>query len=290
MTRRALTLVELLVVLGTVMILAAMILPAVQSARSAARRMSCVNKMRQLLIAGVNHEAAFSHLPSGTAVADINKPYHSWLVDLLPYLELSAVSTEIANSYQTSKDPFNPTIHPYFSRSFAHFACSEDSRSGESQFVPRYDFSVGLTSYLGCNGRSANSKDGLLFADSSIRLRDITDGLSTTILFGERPPSFKFDYGWWYAGVGNGSGELDHHVGSMSLDTSRFGRCFDLPYLFRTGNVTDECAASHFWSLHPGDGANFAFMDGSIRFFSYSSASVIVDLSTRAGGEVASPD
>jgi prepilin-type processing-associated H-X9-DG protein len=146
---------------------------------------------------------------------------------------------------------------------------------------------AGLTSYLGSSGRDATSRDGVLYAQSATRAADVLDGLSRTLLAGERPPSTRFDLGWWYAGmgVGAGNGALDHTVGTMSTYRSPFGRCSEPAYPFQPGSVADECSANHFWSLHPGGGGHFAFLDGAVRFFVYDAATVLVDLSTRSGGE-----
>lgn len=89
-TRRAFTLVELLVVIAIIGILVALLLPAVQQAREAARRIQCSNNLKQIGLATLNYESAEREFPAGstTAGTDINGPYFStWTVDLLPYME-----------------------------------------------------------------------------------------------------------------------------------------------------------------------------------------------------------
>jgi hypothetical protein len=131
-------------------------------------------------------------------------------------------------------------------------------------------------------------QDGVLYYDSHTRLADVTDGLSATVVFGERPISPGFDLGWWYAGSGvDDYGTADHTLGSNEIRNSRFTEhrhCRLGPFTFRPGSIGDECAALHFWSLHPG-GGHFASLDGSVRFMPYSSAEVLIALSTRAGAE-----
>ena len=61
---------------------------------------------------------------------------------------------------------------------------------------------VALTSYLGVEGLNYLSRDGILFLNSKIRLTEITDGTSSTMIVGERPPSADFQFGWWYGGTG----------------------------------------------------------------------------------------
>ena len=283
---RAFTLVELLVVIGIVSILLALLLPAVQAARGAARRTACQNQLRQIALAAHSHVDARDRLPAGTDPGTSATPYRGWLVSLLPFLEETATANLVAAEYRASPDPFDMATHPTFSTPIALFACPEDARASIAQPVPRYRMIAGLSSYLGSSGRDATAQDGVLYAGSATRFADVLDGVSKTLLAGERPPSPKFDLGWWYAGMGVGvDGALDHTVGTASTDRNPFGGCGDPVYPFQPGRLKDECSANHFWSLHPGGGGHFAFLDGAVRFFSYDAAAVLVDLSTRAGGE-----
>jgi prepilin-type N-terminal cleavage/methylation domain-containing protein/prepilin-type processing-associated H-X9-DG protein len=284
---RAFTLVELLVVIGVMSILLALLLPAVQAARGAARRTACQNQLRQIALAAHTHVDARGRLPAGTDPDTSATPYRGWLVPLLPFLEETATANLAAEEYRASLDPFDMASHPTFSKPIALFACPEDARASIAQPVPRYRMIAGLTSYLGSSGRDATLHDGVLYSGSATRFADVLDGVSRTLLTGERPPSTKFDLGWWYAGmgVGVGDGALDHTVGTASTDRSPYGLCRAATYPFQPGSLTDECSANHFWSLHPGGGGNFAFLDGAVRFFSYDAATILVDLSTRAGGE-----
>lgn len=153
---------------------------------------------------------------------------------------------------------------------------------------------MALTSYLGVSGRDYKTKDGLLFQDSAVRFGDVTDGLSNTLLLGERPPSADQQLGWWYAGngqVGTGSAEMILGVREHNLLPVVSGSVCGpgaWPYIAASG-VSDPCGTFHYWSLHPG-GANFALADGSVRFLSYSANDVLPALASRAGGGVASPD
>ena len=283
---RAFTLVELLVVIGIVSILLALLLPAVQAARGAARRTACQNQLRQIALAAHSHVDARDRLPAGTDPGTSATPYRGWLVSLLPFLEETATANLVAAEYRASPDPFDMATHPTFSTPIALFACPEDARASIAQPVPRYRMIAGLSSYLGSSGRDATAQDGVLYAGSATRFADVLDGVSKTLLAGERPPSPKFDLGWWYAGMGVGvAGALDHTVGTASTDRNPFGGCGDPVYPFQPGRLKDECSANHFWSLHPGGGGHFAFLDGAVRFFTYDAAAVLVDLSTRAGGE-----
>src|SRR5688572_19511410 len=91
--RSGFTLVELLVVIAIIGILVALLLPAVQAAREAARRMSCVNNLTQLILAVQNYDATYRVYPPGTLnptgpIADVAQgQHHNWLIQLLPYFE-----------------------------------------------------------------------------------------------------------------------------------------------------------------------------------------------------------
>ena len=149
------------------------------------------------------------------------------------------------------------------------------------------NITAAFTYYLGNSGQHSGKKDGILYLDSKVRIADISDGLSQTILIGERPPSPDHHFGWWYAGVGQQrDGSADYLLGVRETNQSfRAPTCPKNGYDFRNGNLNDMCDTFHFWSLHNG-GAHFAFADGSVRFLSYSANEILPALATRAGGEV----
>ena len=139
--------------------------------------------------------------------------------------------------------------------------------------------------YLGVSGKTTT--DGLLYANSRVRIGDIIDGTSFTLMVGERPPSTDERFGWWYAGVGQQlDGSADSHMSVLEVNrTFRAPTCPPGPYRFSRGNATNDCDMFHFWSLHAG-GAHFLFADGSVRFLTYTGESIMPALATRAGQEV----
>ena len=153
------------------------------------------------------------------------------------------------------------------------------------------NYEVAFTSYLGVCGKDYSTKDGILFHNSRTSLADVTDGTSNTLLLGERPPSSDFQFGWWYAGVGQrrtGSADLILGVCEQNLQPIISGSpCGPGAYSFRASQFSDPCGMFHFWSPHSG-GANFAIADGSVRFIGYGAAQLLPAIASRAGGETVS--
>ena len=271
-------LIELVIVIGIIAILFALLLPAVQSAREAARRVECFNRLKQLGIATALFHDVKGELPSGTLLSDSETPYRSWHSQLLPWLEQQSLDEIIRRDYDALRDPFQPLYHPNFSKPNSAFACSSDPYSFESHFVSTYGTWAAVTSFQGVSGESYENTNGVLFGNSDIRYAEITDGLSNTFLAGERPCSSSFHYGWWYAGVGNGTGALDHSLGLKETAMPFNGTCAVAESgLRRPDRPRNECDVRFFWSFHP-DGVSFLHCDGSVKFYSYSTN---IDVSLR---------
>jgi prepilin-type N-terminal cleavage/methylation domain-containing protein/prepilin-type processing-associated H-X9-DG protein len=290
--RRAFTLLELLVVLAIAGLLAGLTLAAVQRARHAAVRATCLNNLRQLALACANYEVQTGAYPVGCSYDGDKSPtlYRGWMVLLLPYLEQDAVWRQSETAFQAYPD-FRDPAHPN-GKIVAQFICPTDPRTRTTfdfEYSPtRGDSHMALCSYQGNQGRSGITKDGILFVDSRVRPAEVTDGLSATLLIGERPPSHDRGLGWWYGGTGyDFQGSLDTVLGTQERNLSSDGRwwkCGVGPFEFKGGSVSDPCAAWQYWSLHSG-GANFAFCDGSVRFIRYGATETLVAHSTRNGGE-----
>ncbi len=198
---RGFTLVELLVVIAIIGTLVSLLLPAVQSAREAARRMSCSNNERQIAIALLNYHDSFRAFPPGT----IGGWGHSWAANILPQLEQQALSEGIPwadgpNWYAT--DPDSLYLQDLARVQLPAFRCP--SQPGPKQMSWSGITNRYATNYLGNAGGDVMIDDfaalpqidmsrsnGVMFANhcynswKTTRMADILDGTSSTFLIGE---------------------------------------------------------------------------------------------------------
>jgi prepilin-type processing-associated H-X9-DG protein len=193
-------------------------------------------------------------------------------------------------AYRLNLNPLLNPPHTNLATIVVTFTCPSDPWTTTTQRAQNSGRTVAFTDYLGVSGENYATHDGVLFQDSHVRFADITDGTSNTLLAGERPPSRDFQYGWWYAGIGQnftGSADMILGVREVNLLPVRPGTCGPGDYPYSPGRFNDPCSMFHFWSLHPG-GANFLFVDGSVHFLTYSVSPIMPALASRSGGEVAS--
>jgi prepilin-type N-terminal cleavage/methylation domain-containing protein/prepilin-type processing-associated H-X9-DG protein len=291
---RGYTLIELLVVIAIITILIALLLPAVQKVRTTAARIQCANNLKQLGLALHHYHDTNSSLPSGLRPFAIGEPYPSltWRGWVMPFLDQQPVWNQTMDNYRRQPIPFLPEHEPTKHLVLAPLICPADERTAIAWLVRGVPLS--MSDYHGVSGDRRGDRLGMLYFASRVRLTDAQDGLSNTLLVGERPPSPDLIYGWWYAGIGQDHrGSLDAHLAARESNVAAYPwyrPCGRGPFAFGPGRPDDYCSTFHFWSLHPG-GANFALADGSVRFLPYSAADILPALATRAGGEVvALPD
>lgn len=288
--RQAFTLLELLVVLAIIGVLIALILPAVQRVRDTASRLACASQLRQMALATHHYHESRNTLPAGCAYPSITDsepwrlhPGMSWQTSILPFVEQDALWRQAWAANQPPKKP--PVVHAtIMAQQVPLFLCPAESRRLGNN---GYDLYWGLTSYAGVAGTRDYWRDGVFHSVLPVRLVDITDGTSNTIMIGERVPGPYGIYGGWYGNWGYSLCQFAQIIPAGRNDWAPFEGVYcpvDAPAL-RPGRVDNACDVAHFWSLHSG-GANFAFADGSVRFIRYDAHAVLPALATRAGNEV----
>jgi prepilin-type processing-associated H-X9-DG protein len=288
---QAFTLIEALVVIGIIGLLTALLLGAVQAVRQAASRIQCQSNLRQIGLSLHQYHDAYGYFPSGhrSLFSREGKVFTGWLLDVLPYIEQDALYRESQLAFSQELSPFKAPPHEALHTVVKLFICPADGRIGRPQISELTHTFVAFTSYLGVSGKDHSTQDGILFQNSRTNLNGVTDGLSNTLLLVERPPSPNFQYGWWYAGIGQrltGSADMILGVNEVNLlPVVQGSACGPGSYSFRAREIQDPCGMYHFWSLH-GTGANFLLADGSVRMINYSANTIMPALASRSGGEV----
>lgn len=189
--RRGFTLVELLVVIAIIGVLVALLLPAVQAAREAARRSSCMNNVRQLIIALHDYEHAHEHFPAGSTnptgpIKNLPQGDHmSWIARILPDLGEPARFRQIdftVGAYHKLNNPMRQT-------------------TVQTLLCPSSPVMDGpISSYAGVhNDKEAPidvDNNGVLFLNSKITFDDLRDGAAYTLFVGEKKTDVDTDLGW----------------------------------------------------------------------------------------------
>src|SRR5205085_1496632 len=122
-------------------------------------------------------------------------PRMTWLTRLLPYIEQEAMWRATVGAYDFQPSPVVNPPHVGYATPIPVYSCPSDPRTQAPQDTHR-GRRVALTSYVGVLGTDYSQSDGLLYADSQVRLTQVTDGTSNTLAVGERPPSADCWYGW----------------------------------------------------------------------------------------------
>ena len=213
--RNAVTLIEVLVVIAVIGVLVGLMMMAVQSARGAAARVSCAHNLRQIALAAMHFESVHQALPGASdnpsGIAPAKFSGLTWPVVLLPYLEqqplhdrvLAAMRTTIVTNTNPPHDPLTTVVKLY--------TCPADGRLA-APITDDKRFTAAYASYMGVGGGTTVSLGGGSYrgagdgamgvsgqSNKGVRLVAITDGTSSTLLIGERPPYGKYLDGNWYS-------------------------------------------------------------------------------------------
>ncbi len=295
--RKGFTLIELMVVISVIAVLVALILPAIQQAREAARRTQCKNNLRQIGLALQNYCDLYERFPPGYVASSettATTPGWGWSAMILPQVDqfplFGLFDFSLPIEHLLNSGPVAKRI--------PCFICASDIAPdgtfpiSNSASVPVVQ--AGPSSYVGCVGNDSSDVDdninpgnGMLFRNSSVRFSDVLDGTSNTILIAER--SWAQANGTWIgapttgrlrAGTKNSAAPLDEASSFHVLGHAHWINVLDDP----DGGLDD------FSSLHTG-GVNVLFVDGSVRFLHNvtsdgGSANLLQALGTRAGGEI----
>ena len=259
--RAGFTVLELLTVIGIASTLAAIILPAVGSAREAARRMRCVNQLKQIGIALHSYHETTGSFPAGCQWEATGQSAYGWAVPLLPYLEEKAVYNQ-TNRNRLLTDPSNTQAR---TTSIGLFLCPSDIT--EPTFLLSWEdevtnasgplFDLPTASYFGVYGTHEPDGDepapplpgdGTFIDSRCIRLADLQRGTSNTIIVGER--TMARVPGTWLGVDRQGADAACRLVGNA-----------------RTSPNCELCDECEFASRHPG-GANFLWADGRVSLVS----------------------
>ncbi len=318
---RGFTIIELLVSIAIIAVLIALLLPAVQSAREAARRVQCTNNLKQLGIALHGYDEAIGALPMGYAAcgrfvdgATDTAPGWSWAAMILPQLERAPLMNA-ANFCVSVVGPANATA---IATPLAAFLCPSDLTADPFPVTDPSGNALAVaapSSYAACVGGNESdtatgiNDDGLgtgvFYRNSRVRIGGITDGTSQTIAVVER--AWCKAGGVWAGAVPNGTIRRGSQnscplTGALFYPAATLvqAHCHMLNTNSDPDGGLDDCS-----SMHPG-GANFLFADGSVHFLkniladgadlpdgttTYTPAQIVFQaLATRAGGEVISAD
>ncbi|HEV3118140.1 MAG TPA: DUF1559 domain-containing protein [Gemmataceae bacterium] len=329
--RSAFTLIELLVVIAIIAVLVGLLMPAVQKAREAANRTKCMNNLHQMAMALQGYHDQEGSFPPALR-NDFYQFWHwSWMSKILPYLEQENLykGAELWSANNSMPVQFGgvngsaywspwggwvfgmnqPGPNPAISVVLPVFLCPSETASNRVVLTTPggQSLEMAITDYQGVNGTNYKLQDGMLGSNKRVRIADVLDGTSNTVMVGERHHMAQMYFGTWFAGCGqyspdlppddNQRGSADVVLGVRELNSRANGMpaldaCPAGPYHFQpphqikdsSGNISDWCDQFHYWSRH-NEGANFLYTDGSVHFLGYGADTVLAAMGTRAGDE-----
>jgi prepilin-type processing-associated H-X9-DG protein len=300
-----------LVVIAIIAILIGLLLPAVQKVREAASRIKCQNNLKQVALAAHAYHDARQGFPqvSYTTAPTVASGYYTCFVALLPYVEQSNLYDALSAKAVAANRKYLGSVGDSGTASLdavplTVLVCPSDTLPSPAVGqVPGSTSYYGLTSYhpsaTGLDKTDSKwGTDGAIVTSKSVKILDITDGASNTLLFGEwttadpnmsqwvstigSDPTMQL---WFFSGEWSSSGSSCLGTGGLSLN-------YRLPAMpsgtsASTALNTVQLRAQAFGSQHTG-GVNFALADGSVRFISNGingTPLVLPALCSRAGGE-----
>ncbi len=294
--RSAFTLVELLVVIAIIGVLVALLLPAVQAAREAARRSSCGNNMKQLGLALHNYHDTYREFPYGFSELDAYKKRSCWMQGVLPFLEQTNMADQVkATNVEwimdvpgAVKDTPVPSLMCPSDGTSPALGASGGVRAGGAGFQGNY---------VGCTGNdymlSVGPLRGLFYRDSKTRFATVTDGTSNTLAFSE--VIIRGDAtGGWGGGGGYWGGSRWGGYGFTTVEAPN-SAVSDQVYECKSTTFpkspcvsigTSDTLRVLARSYHPG-GVQAANVDGSVKFVPDTINLLVYQaMSTVQGGEV----
>jgi len=288
------TLVELLVVIAIIGILVALLLPAIQAAREAARRTQCNNNLKQIGVALHNYHDTNKVFPAGYINRNpTGDPDWGWPVFIMPFMEMDALyqqldvgKTQLVQFYNLAATTQQMEL---LQTPIPAYRCPSDTgkplnnlcRFGALNPAP---FSIATANYVASAGGlttptapyNAVDSKGLFYGNSWRSIRDILDGTSSTIAVGERGATHL---GAVWAGAGQKS-TYGNEATARTLGRGGFLLNFDHVWAGHPENL-----GKGFASYHPG-GVLFLMADTSVRFFSQNTnTAVMAAVSLRDDGE-----
>jgi prepilin-type N-terminal cleavage/methylation domain-containing protein/prepilin-type processing-associated H-X9-DG protein len=305
-SHKAFTLIELLVVMAIIAVLIGLLLPALVGARESGRRVQCVNNLKQFALALQSYAFSRDVFPCGSynetgpVLSTPEGSQLSWIASLLPHME-GFTMARMLDTRCGAYDPVNSTVRM---TTLNTFTCSSSRPLPWSVYrgwnpVPSPS-EPGRTSYAACQNDVEAPIDvddhGSFYLNSRVRVVDVVDGLSQTIFVGEVAVPFSLG---WLSGTRATMRNTGHPINGVDLATLELAKPANPPLPEDlTAQALEErielgtLAVSPrfvggFSSAHPGNGANFAFGDGSVRFLKQTiDRSVYRRLGHRADGEV----
>ncbi|MCU0981483.1 MAG: DUF1559 domain-containing protein [Pirellulaceae bacterium] len=285
------TLVELLVVIAIIGILVALLLPAIQAAREAARRTQCNNNLKQIGVALHNYHDTNKVLPAGFINrTPAGNPDWGWAVAIMPFMEMDAIYKELDVGTTRLIQFYSATAtaeqRALLQTQIPAYRCPSDVAKPlnnlcqfGSQNPPHFDLAT--ANYVASSGTGTNAgttdAGGLFYGNSFRNFRDILDGTSSTLMAGERGASHLAAV---WAGVGRND-SYGNEGTARTLFRSGFVINFDYVWQGHPENQGKGLA-----SFHPG-GVNLALADASVRWFPQTTNTAVMQyLGNRADGNV----